>query len=716
MDGCVSSHQEVLMATINNVKDFIYEFTRQYHFDKMPPEVRARYNDFKKNDDFSGNMKYWKRDLDGKTLPSLDSSKLRKIYDLFQDVFENMSQNQKKFKENNDVKNFFNDWYGVGKVFDQPQSVAGVDARIEDFVTKVLDAGYENQLTRIFKRYNLVPDDFDYTDFVNDVRAKKYQTNPKLRRTLLDLIDYAQDYSSGVYGIEYWPAGLAAYDITVPVTVGGVNATTNTNVKDWFKTQYNSSFQFALPVLLRQLVDSKKIRDKFAEFDSNNIISGKIAEGIKATDYNNKESDDYITPKYTDQKNFLGRVNEKIDKFTENHIDPWTNVLRGTRRFFTNHSKTIIEACSKAKTKDGKKLKPTDGLQGILDASEEILKKVSAKSNTAKSHFKWFSERLKDYSANMPDAFKGAFKNPKQMRAIVEQIIYDALNDKGDGEGDSFAKAKTAMEILSTMKYGIMHSRTVDALSKESWTGLSDKGLSWNKYEAPQMFTKVFDTTLKYGALTIGYGVAAIRNKWFRDHTKLRGKFRAGSEALKAHQKFVAINARDKRQAQIHSRVGLDMFAGGRGKSGLVINDANLAARKTELSARETTLATKEAAFNAIVAAGIPPTDPAYITAQSEFNTAKKNFEDLSKDIQRYEYVVDEKDKVDHWDENHKDKYMELMAYWDMLESFGKSHQFTLAADLMRKKFLKKNAMTGKSKAETVTADFLTKYQQRYAA
>lgn len=716
MDGCVLSHQEVLMATINNVKDFIYEFTRQYHFDKMPAEVRARYEDYAKTDDFDGNMKYWKRDLEGQPLPLLDSSKLRKMYDMFQDVFETMSQNKKKFKDTKAVNDFFENWFGTGKVFDQPQPIGGVEARIEHFVTNVLDSGYNNQLERIFKRYNLVPSDFDYNEFLDDVKAGKYKTNPKLRRTLLELIDYAHDYSGGAYGIEYWPAGMPQYDITAAATVGGVAAITNPNTKDWFTTQYNVGFRFALPQLMKQLIDSAKIREAFEEYDSDKIISGKIADGIKATDYANTESTDYIEPKYKDQKNFGQRINEKLDKIKENNINPWIDILRGRRRFFSKHAQIVIEACSKVKNKDGKYIKPTDGLQAFIDNKDAILKKIDGKSPTAKSHFKWFVDRLGEYSTNMPDAFKGALKNARQMRAIVEQIIYDALNDKGDGQADSFAKAKTAMEILSTMKYGIMHSRMMDAFAKEDMTWLSDKGLSWNKYEAPQMFTKFFDTTLKYGALTTGRGIAALRNKWFRDHTKLRGKFRKGSEAEKAHQKFVAINARDKRQAQIHSRVGLDMFAGGRGKSGLVINDANLATRKAELSVRETTLATKEAAFNAIVAAGIPSTDPAYITAQSEFNTAKKNFEDLSNDIQRYEYVVDEKSKVATWDEDHPDNFLKLMAYWDMLETYRKSHHFTLAADVMRKKFLEKNPTTGKSKATVIIDASWEKYKQRYAA
>ena len=124
---------------IDNVKDYIYEYCRKYHFDMMPSEVRARYDTFAKNDDFIGNMKYWKRDLGGKTLPTLNPAKLEQLYNLFQAVFENMSQNQRKFAEKSGTKKFFNDWFGDGKVFNQPKPVPGVDDLVNDFVGEVLD-------------------------------------------------------------------------------------------------------------------------------------------------------------------------------------------------------------------------------------------------------------------------------------------------------------------------------------------------------------------------------------------------------------------------------------------------------------------------------------------------------------------------------------------------------------------------------------------------
>lgn len=670
------------MAIINNVNDFVYDFCRKYHFDKMPPEVRARYDTYAKNKDFSGNMKFWARDLDGKPLPTLDNSKLEKLYDLFQAVFENMAQKQKDFADNNAVKNFFNEWFGDGKVFNQPKAVAGVEARIEDFVTNVLDsAAYKNQLERIFKRFNLVPENFEYDSFVDKIKTKKYLTDPELRDTLFGIMSYAQDYSSGLYGPEYWPAGMGQYDISAPVAVGGVAAITDTDTKNWFKTQYNVSFRNAAPELLKQLVDSPKIFKAFQDYDYKKTISKNITKAIEATNYADEKSDDYVPPVYKDEKNVFQRIDDSLNKFKENQIDPWTNILRGTRRFFTPYAKTVVEACSKVKIKgkDGKTrpLKPTDGLKGILDNKDAITKKIQESSPTAKKHFDWFAKQMGVYATKMPNAFEGALRNPRKMRAIVSQLIYDAVQD---GKVD---EAKTAMEIISTMKYGIMHSRTVDALKQEDLTVLSHKDLSWNKYEGVQFVTKAMDKTAKFALLGIGRGIAAIHNKWMRDNTKLKGRGKPGSDLDKAHDNFLKRNKQDKHDAERHSRVALDMFAAGRGKSGHIITDATLAAEKAIL-------------------AGLTPGTPDHTN--------------LLNDIQRYEYAVNEKNKVatlpdgtNQWDKDHPDKYMELMAYWDMLESYWKSHQLTFAADKMRKNFLN-------GKARTVTSTYLSNYTKRYAA
>lgn len=649
-----STTKEAVMA-IDNVKDYIYEYCRKYHFDIMPSEVRARYDTFAKNDDFIGNMKYWKRDLDGKPLPTLNSAKLEQLYNLFQAVFENMSQNQRKFAEKSGTKKFFNEWFGDGKVFNQPKPVPGVEARVDDFVKSVLDKDptTTTQLKNIFKRYLSLPEDFDYDSFVSNVKAGKYKTDPKVRDVLFQMLEHAQSYSDGLYP-GTWPTTLGMYDITG----GGV---LDPDVNKWFQTTYNASFAFAAPRILEQLVKSGSLRKDFESFDFKRTISGKINDAIAATDYTNESSDDFLPPVLNDEKNLLQRVDDKLNKFKENTINPWTNILRGTRRFFSPYARFAVEGLSgvKIKDKDGKNrpLKPTDGLKGILDNADAISKNILKKSPNGKKHFDWFAKRLKVYSDNMPKAFAGAFHNPRQMRAIVSQIIYDAIND---GKID---EAKTALEIMSTMKYGIFHSNVVDALKAENFNIVGDKGLSWNKYEGVKFVTSAMDLTAKYAILGTGRAIVAIRNKWMRDNTKLKGKFAKNSKADKAHSEFIKKSEHDKSVHTTHSEITLDILARGEGESRRVITDATLSAEKTYLST-------------------LTPGTPEY--------------NDLLHDIQRYEYAAEEQktvadlpDGTNQWDKDHPDKYMELMAFWDMLESFWKSHQFTFAANKMRDNFLK---------------------------
>lgn len=669
--------KEASMA-IDNVKDFIYEYCRKYHFDHMPPAVRERYNAYAKNKDFIGNMKYWARDLDGKPVPTLSSTKYEQLYNMFQAVFENMAQNQKKFAEKDGTKKFFNEWFGSGKMFTHPKPVPGVEAQIDDFVNNVLDRdrATTNQLKNIFKQYITLPDDFDYDSFVSDIRNKKYLTDSKIRDILFQMLNHAQSYSGAGYQ-GTWPTTLiTAYDIT-----GG--GALDPDINKWFTSTYNHAFVFAAPKILDQLMKSESLRKDFAEFDFKQIISGKIKSAIEATDYSNESSKDFVPPVYADEKNVFQRIEDKANKIKQNQIDPWTNLLRGTRRYFSPYSKAIMEGMSgiKIKGKDGKSrpLAPTDGLKGILDNSEAISKKILKTSPNGKEHFDWFVKRLKDYSSGMPKAFEGAFRNAKQMRAIVSQIIYDAV------ETGKVDQAKTALEIISTMKYGFMHSRTMDALGQEDMTVLSDKGLSWNKYEGVKVVTTAMDKTAKLAFLGIGRGVALVRNGIMRRKTKLNGKSKKGSKLEEAHNDFVKQNTKDKHKTEIRSRNWLRALAAGRGQSGRVIDDADTG--PTSLEAAKTALA------------GLTP--------------GTDDYKHLLKDIQQFEFMTNENKRLETWDKDHKDKYLELMAFWDMLETFTKSHQFTLAADKMRKKFLA-NFNTGASKAQQIQNEFTAAYANKY--
>ena len=71
--------------------------------------------------------------------------------------------------------------------------------------------------------------------------------------------------------------------------------------------------------------------------------------------------------------------------------------------------------------------------------------------------------------------------------------------------------------------------------------------------------------------------------------------------------------------------------------------------------------------------------------AQNIYNAAQSNVDDLNTKIEDFENAtarikeLDERikkrdDTVNNWDKDHQDKYQELMAYWDLLETGRDSH------------------------------------------
>ena len=61
------------------------------------------------------------------------------------------------------------------------------------------------------------------------------------------------------------------------------------------------------------------------------------------------------------------------------------------------------------------------------------------------------------------------------MKALIRELIIKAVRE------NKIDEAKTAMEVLSVIKYGYTTSKIMDAIRKEPLSIFSDKGLSWNK-------------------------------------------------------------------------------------------------------------------------------------------------------------------------------------------------------------------------------------------
>ena len=438
--------------------------------------------------------------------------------------------------------------------------------------------------------------------------------------------------------------------------------------------------------------------------------------------------------------------------------------LRGDRLYFSNSAKLIFKALT------GAKFKPTDGLGKLLDSAGDIKKNLQYKSPRAVDHFEWMNKTLGELKDTMPKAFAGALKNGGQMRALVSELILNAVrNNKID-------EAKTAMEVLSVVKYGYTTSKIMDTLraDKELFTIFSDKDLSWNKNEGVKLVTNAMDKTMRFAFLTAGYAITMAGNAFRLNGSKFNGKTGRMKNAHDAWQNQNAAaktaaearrnaeNATDTTTKQQYEAQLQTLDAAG-------INAGNINQKRTDLQNAKTDAEQKQTTFNqaakqyndakalidqdnkfatdlrnlngAIAQIDAQLNDPntfagmpnaaanalanglmmqrmqiedqiqdinqqrAQISAanlaharqhiaqyqkdmknaQKIYNTAQNDVDDLNTNINDFDNAtarikeLDERikkrdDTVNNWDNDHKDKYKELMAYWDLLETGRDSH------------------------------------------
>ena len=141
-----------------------------------------------------------------------------------------------------------------------------------------------------------------------------------------------------------------------------------------------------------------------------------------------------------------------------------------------------------------------------MESTGKIAEGLRFKSPTAAEHFDWFTKTMTSIKAKMPKAFEGALRNGRQMRAVISELIKTAVENGKEKE------AKTAMEVLSVIRYGFTTSKIMDTLKETDFTLFSDSKLSWNKNEATQFITKALDKSVKFAFMGIGYGITIAGN------------------------------------------------------------------------------------------------------------------------------------------------------------------------------------------------------------
>lgn len=756
--------------------DFLLQYFMQLRFNDMPPEVRAQFNEYAKSDDFRGNMKQWKKhlmhtDANGNlvqnALPDpngpdfhLDDKEWENLFKEFQKAFRKMDANRKNFTNavdfganNEKAREFLDEYFGFGKLFDKVTASPQAEQQIQVLKT-LLDQNQGGLFSVKLSEWGII----SYKDLKDGIKDKKYNTDSEFQDKLKLVAQYLGYYKNEL--------GLSQYAFD-EIERGFEGGPIDPQKMQAFKLEYD--------ILLRRLAREEKVRK---EFPSDKIKSA-IETAKQYVAYDDTNSKDYVPPKRSDELNLIEQISKDVSDTYADTLEKYIK-FKGDRLYFSAEAKQIVAGIHKAK------LKPTDGIKGVLEKSQDIKKALMYKSANATEHFDWFVKTMNELSNTMPKAFGGALSNGRKMRAIIQEMIMIAVRDGKEKE------AKTAMEVLSVIKYGYTTSKIMDALKKESLTVFSDGKLSWNKNEGMKLVTTALDKSIKTALVGIGYGITAAGNAMWLSGSKFngqRGRLKNQQEAWATQNATdlanktamnQQLNAQDQGAITVENQNRADVNRGRRGAS--VITDANYdqhkanldtarraeqaekarldrlsnnpafvnsaqnVKRHAELTAQQNNLNQQSTNLNSDIAtiqaemqrvahalnmsqaekqARLQILTQQKMQKEDELNQVTQTLTQVSRDInniitnpnwtndqqavarmqrmeQAYQNRVSRNDVLDsrltqwksateniaelsrsidkrneeisNWNENHKDKYMELMAYWDMLESGRDTH------------------------------------------
>ena len=758
------------MADVS-MKDFLLQYYMQLRFNLMPAEVRAKYQDYVKANDFRGNMKSWKTNLmhDNGTgrfvqndLPDpngavflLTDAEWEKIFKAYQSAVRGMAaalaNGDESITENKDAKDFINEYFGdaATHLFSNAQAAPGYDARLAA-INAVFNA--HPQIEYVLRQGGYTEPSF--SDLKSGITSRKYNSDPNFQSQLNRIIGFLAWKVDEDTNVASWFSGIDLQDIAEHAFADN---TIDPNKLTYFKRNHQT--------ILNVLYKKNKVFNVFKNYD-NGKISGQIAKAREKLKYDDQNSDDYIPPKRDDQLTPMQQLSKWADDTYDNLLDKYLK-FHGDRLYFSKNAQFIVKAIN------GAKVKPTDGIEGVLSKSEDVKKSLLYKSPTATKHFDWFVETLTEMKNTMPKAFAGALKNGRQMRAIISEIIMKAVRD---GKID---EAKTTMEVLSVIKYGATTSKVMDALKKEEFTIFSDGKLSWNKNQGVQFVSKALDKSIKAAFMGVGYGVTMIGNEIRLSGSKFhgrRGRMQDAQEAwatqnaqdrnARAHEIGIqnadanteianqqnaqnTINrgrrnpitdanydtlmaANDRTQQRLSRQASSQRFRDAQNAVNQynALSDVNtgvpaMRARVQQLRAKRSDLYRRYR--DPATYAGMPPAAQQALAqdllqqyhdkqqeldeARSDFSASRQELNQITNNpdwarqqqqVTRYNNAKSRADSMRanltqwhdaqerigelnnqittrnnefaNWDQNHQDKYKELMAYWDMLETGRDSH------------------------------------------
>ncbi len=489
--------------------EFLLEYWRRRIMRDMPVEQYARLCDYIKNEDYVGHMKEW-TDLLVKNgdefewennlirkLPMpdgeagdwmMEEDEWIKLFKAFQTAFQDMDAAKKGFKYEKKAKDFLEKYFGNdGQLFSY--AVASHEAETEITELRTILETHATELQAVLKDF--FNDDFTWKDLIDGIDDKKYNKEPKFRERL-QAIAREMGTSSSYY-----------QDSPIRQIVG--RALNFHNIENGFVGQKPtpaklSEFKIAYAGIMDTLYRNEKTIYKYFKGNGQSKICKTLEEAKTRLNYNDPNAEEYIPPKREDELTFAQMVEDKWNETYTEYLEKYTK-FQGDRLFYSTYAKDIFKAIDK------EKIKPTDGLAKVLEKSDAIKKRLVTGKKTTK-HFDWMTKTLKDLQSDpkLSKAFAGALSHGNQTRRIVEEIIIRAIQD------NKIDEAKSTLEILSVMQYGLTTSRVMDALNKTDFVLFSDKDLSWNKNEhMKRVFTGV-DKAVKGLCMGVGYGFTIVGN------------------------------------------------------------------------------------------------------------------------------------------------------------------------------------------------------------
>lgn len=740
------------------MNDFLKEYYRRLIFREMSVEQFAQYCDYVRADDVSDDMKKWQDMLEKnpadqtllvdpatkllvrKELPTdadLDPNDWEKLYKAFQNAFRNMASSRSALDEK--TTKFLDKYFGkdltatppISRMFEYAVATPRADSLIQGEFKNFL-INKEAEFKRILKSWGYVDDSFSYEDLLSGINSKKYNTDAKFQQRLANIVDAIMGSNQEELRQNLnMRRGEQIPDLTD--VANGFNAdTVNPYQLNNFKLEYGN--------ILRELYSNGKVFGDFQNYDDGKI-SKQLNKAKEQLNYNDANSDGYVKPKREDQLTISQRLSD-FAKNTYTECFEKYMTLNGDRSYFHDEAKAIVNALTKAK------VKPTSGLAGMLKEAGGIEKNLKAAGKfKASKHAKWFTDTLTEFSndKNMSRIFAGALQNSTQMKALIREMIIKAVRE------NKIEEAKTAMEVLSVMKYGYTTSRIMDVLRKEPVSIFSDPGLSWNKSEGVAFVTKAIDRSVKYAFVGLGYGITIVGNAIRLSNSKIKKttgtlnqerQNRLGADATARTNLNAQIANEQGQIAAMNSNIAAHTAAG---RTEASLNAAMNTAthdRDTAKNAVQTAMGnvvrwlniTPESDpnyeavgdyYDAVISAmqnnggghTTLPTLPPALTAptaplhgveaaiatnlatmetkSNDYDDANNYLNDLTNAHETLTalsaQLTRHQDEARDWDDNHNDKVEELINYWNMLEKGRNTHSGPMYSWFRRKKTNEKN-------------------------